>query len=191
MDKIKINDVEYNVPTSWEEITFEQYINFVKLEEIKTDFMLEELYLINLIEVLCEMPEGSMNDLTMIEFNELVNKFGYLNTDPKLSKDKQIDINGITYVFPDDLNKLTLGENISIKTLIKDQNKYEQLYYILGVILRPGKIEIDAETKKEVYVQDKFTGDMNKINFRINLFKKVPFVKLLGQLNFFLIGKEL
>ena len=52
MDKIKINDVEYNVPTSWEEITFEQYINFVKLEEIKTDFMLEELYLINLIEVL-------------------------------------------------------------------------------------------------------------------------------------------
>ena len=61
----------------------------------------------------------------------------------------------------------------------------------MGVILRPGKIEIDAETKKEVYVQDKFTGDMNKINFRINLFKKVPFVKLLGQLNFFLIGKEL
>lgn len=189
MKQFKLNEREYEMPTSWDEMSLSKYVELAKLEELKENFGMPELYLLKVIEALCGAEGGDLDDLTLDMVNELSREVNYLQEQPVWSNSNHIEIEGQDYVFPEDLNKLTMGEYISIKTLQEQQTTQADLIpWLLAVILRPGKKEYNEETKKEFWKQDKF--NVANLDFRKELFLKQPVFNLMGPVTFFLNGNE-
>lgn len=188
MKQFKIREKEYQMPTEWDDVTLEVYVKLAELEEKKETFGIPELYLLKVLECLCNVEEdGDLDELTLDTVNELVSLIGYIQEEPKWTNTNHLVIDGIDYVFPNDLNKLTMGEYISIKTLQEGTTTAGIIPYILAIILRPGTKEVDAETGKERWVQEKFsTGNLE---WRKELFMKQPVFNLMGPVTFFLNGK--
>ena len=189
MKQFKLNETEYEMPTTWNEMNLSKYVELAKLEEMKENFGMPELYLLKVIEVLCAAESGDLDDLTLDMVNELSKEVGYLQENPVWSNSRHVEIEGTDYVFPEDLNKLTMGEYISIKTLQEQQTSQADLIpYLLAIILRPGKKEYDEETKKEFWKQDRF--NVSNLDYRKELFLKQPVFNLMGPVSFFLNGNE-
>jgi hypothetical protein len=188
MRSFTLNEKTYNLPENWEELTLKVYVNIAKLEETKSQYILGELYLLKMIEALADAEDGELDDLTLSEVEDISLSLAFLQTQYDWENLKSIEIDGTTYVFPSDLNKLTMGEYISMKTFQESVgSQAEALPYILAIILRPGKLVKDDETGEEKWVQDKFTA--NNIEFRKELFLNVSVIKLMGPISFFLGGK--
>jgi len=147
-----------------------------------------ELYLLKIIEALCCAEPNELDDLTLDLVGELSNEVGYLNNEPKWSSSsRHLLINDVDYAFPEDLNKLTMGEYISIKMLQEQQNTQAELIpYLLAVILRPAKKVINEETKKENWICEKFNTE--NLEWRKELFLTQPVFNLMGPVSFFLNG---
>jgi hypothetical protein len=187
MKDFRLNEKDYKMPTDWSDLTLQHYVNIVKLEENKTQYLLGELYLLKIIEVLCAAEGGELDDLTIDMVTDLSKGVGFLQTEPEWKNTKNIRIGDIDYAFPADLNKLTMGEVISVKTLQEAApSQAEAIPLILAVILRPAKLVKDEESGKETWVQDKF--DANNIEYRKELFLKQPVFEMMGPVTFFLNG---
>jgi len=187
MKKFTLNKKEYNMPTSWEELTLRHYVNLSILEENKTEYLLGELYLLKIIEVLCSAEGGELDELTIEMVTELSKEVGFFQEQPKWPSSRHLLINDIDYAFPEDLNKLTMGEYISIKMLQEQQKTQSELIpYLLAVILRPANKVINEETTKESWVCEKFNTE--NLEFRKELFLTQPVLNLMGPVSFFLNG---
>jgi len=185
MKKIIIEDtnIEINLPTCWEDITLETYVKIGKIEEIKDTFQFEELYLLRIIEILCGVEEGHIDEMTIEQIQEISKDLEFLQKQNSWNTKQTIEIDGEVYVFPKDMNRLTMGEYISIKTLQERiGSSVDSVPYILAVILRKGKLVNDK------WVQTKF--DVEELEERKNLFLKQPITYLLGAVDFFLGGKK-
>jgi len=191
MKEFRLNEKDYKMPTDWNEMTLRHYINIAKLEESRTEYLLGELCLLKMIECLCLIEnDDDLNDLTLDVVGELSAALGFLHTQPKWSSTKEIKINDVDYIFPSDLNKLSMGEYISIKTFQENsRTDAEAIPYILAIILRPGKKVFDNETGGEKWVQEKF--NVSNLEYRKDLFMGELAQDLMGQVGFFLTGKEL
>ena len=187
MKEFRLNEKEWSMPSQWSDLTLEHYVNLATLEENKAEYILGELYLLKVIEVLCGAESGELDELTIDMVTELSKEVGFLQEQPNWNNTKNIKINDIDYAFPTDLNKLTMGEYISIKTLQEGAtSQAAAIPLILAIILRPAKLVKDNESGKETWVQDKF--DANNIEWRKDLFLKQPVFDLMGPVTFFLNG---
>lgn len=187
MKEFRLNEKDYKMPTDWSDLTLEHYVNLAQLEENKTQYLLGELYLLKVIECLCGAEGGELDDLTIDMVTELSKEVGFLQSEPKWTNTKNIRIGDIDYAFPSDLNKLTMGEYISIKTLQEGvTSQASAIPLILAIILRPAKLVKDNESGKETWIQDKF--DANNIEYRKELFLKQPVFEMMGPVTFFLTG---
>jgi hypothetical protein len=189
MKHFKIREQEYQMPTEWNDVTLEVYVRLAELEEKKEAFGIPELYLLKVLECLCNAEDGDLDELTLDIVNELVGLIGYIQEEPNWVNTNHLVIDEVDYVFPNDLNRLTMGEYISIKTLQENNTTAGIIPYILAIILRPGTKEIDAETGKEKWVQEKFST--SNLEWRKELFMKQPVFNLMGPVTFFLNGKEI
>jgi hypothetical protein len=189
MKFFNLNEKEYQVPESWTEMTLKLYVNVSKLEEKRAEYFLGELYLLKIIEAICDAEDGELDELTLEVVNDISSSLGFLQQQTDWPNVKTLEIEGVTYVFPQDLNKLTMGEYISMKTFQENaKSQSEAIPYILAIILRPGKLVQDGETGEEKWVQDKFTA--NNIDYRKELFLNQPVMDLMGPIGFFLGGKQ-
>lgn len=187
MKKFKLNGKEFQMPTDWKDLSLKHYVNLATLEENKTQYLLGELYLLKVIEVLCDAEAGELDDLTIDMVTELSKEVGFLQEEPQWNNTRAIRFGDVDYAFPADLNKLTMGEYISVKTLQEGSASQAQaIPLILAVILRPAKLVRDEESGKENWVQDRF--DANNIEYRKELFLKQPVFDLMGPITFFLDG---
>ena len=117
MKTFLIGEKEIRVPTNWEEITLRKYFTIAKLEQSKSSFAFEELYMMKMIEVLCDSSEEEMDDMTLEQVTEISESLQFMSNMDDWKIYTNINIGGVDYVFPKDMNKLTMGEYISIKTL--------------------------------------------------------------------------
>jgi len=183
MISFELNNKIITMPTEWQEVTLDKYVKIASLDDLRRNSPIQELYILKLIEVLCDLSDNEGDDLEITKVTELVEKLSFLHIEPKWEVLKYINIEGVDYVFPDDLNKLTMGEYISMKTLQQNiPNEAESIPYILAVILRTGK-QIDGK-----WVQDKF--DAEGIEERKDIFMRQPVYSLMAPINFFLNGKK-
>jgi hypothetical protein len=186
MKQFKIREKEYQMPTNWNEVDLNIYVKLSELEETKANFGIPELYLLKVLEVLCNVEDGELDELTLDMVNDLVGLVSFVQEEPVWSNVNHLTIEETEYVFPDDLNKLTMGEYISIKTLQESNTTAGIIPYILAIILRPGSKIVDPETGKEKWIQEKFST--TNLEWRKELFLKQPVFNLLGPVSFFLSG---
>lgn len=195
MYKFNIGDKDYNFPETWQEITLGMFIKIVELEKNKEFFPIEELYFIKMVEILTESSDDELDEMSIPQLNELAGKMTYLQTEPKMGNMKQhINFEGVDYAFKQDLNQLTTGEYISMKTLQQDREYFEYLPEVLAILLRPAKKEMIEETLshvrvgKEVWVQEKFNP--MTLSSRAETLKRLPYLDVIGGINFFFNGSN-
>lgn len=186
MITIKTNNTEYYMPENYDEMSLETFIRLTKVQESGTEYVFQEYYMIKLLEAMVNAEPGDLDDLTIEEMATLSEKLKYLSEEPKPKKVDMIVINNITYAFPDNFNKLTTGELISIKTLNEEKNTGESILNLLAIILRPATKVLDSETGKERWVRGKF--DAQNIEHRKQIFLKLPVLDCLFSVNFFFTG---
>ncbi len=192
MKTFVLNEKEISMTTEWNELSLGQYINFMKLNERREkEEMVQDFYLLSLMEVLCKVNENELDDLSLAEYQENLEAMKFLLDTPTVEDTDVIEIDGVKYCLPQKFDSLSAGEYISIKTLqSRYENNIEGLPYLVAVILRPLKEEqVDAETGEKVYIQEKF--DTKNLQWRADLFNdKLQISKIMTAIGFFFNGNK-
>lgn len=186
MKLITIGSRVFELPESWDELKLKHYINLVKLEEQRKDFLIPELYLLRLIEVLCDSEEGGMDDLPLDEIEPISQTLTFVQKSaPEFSSEKHFEIDGVLYSSPLDFTKLSMGEFISIKTYQEGAASiWDAAPWILAILWRPTEKVFDEERKEEILKREPFK--VENLEWRKNLLLNTPATKILGALLFFL-----
>lgn len=187
MYNFKLNDNEYTLPNSWEELNFETALKLMKLQENKSLYEHDEFFVIAMIETLLGIEPGDLDDMTIPQLNDISNELLFISDAPKLRFIQHINFNGEDYAFPYDFNAIKVGEYISIKTLQQDKGLLDYLPSVAAILVRKATKSKLEESDKEVWVQSKFTA--NAIEERIDVLKKMPFIYIMSGLDFFFNGR--
>lgn len=191
MRTFKLGDKEYNICTSWSELTLRQYINLVKTQQKEGSYPIKTLFMLSVFEILCNAQEGELNDLTIESLGELTQDMGFISKLPKLNKVDHFQIDGVDYAFAPDINTLKMDEVIAVQLLQKqyEDNPIDFIPKLLSVLLRPAKKVYFTGSSKYTWVLDKF--DNKDLEYRTELLlDKCKGVDVVQAADFFLNGKQ-
>lgn len=184
MKEFICGDKKFLYPESWQEMTLKVYIRVAKVQETISDYKMGELYLLNLIEAICDAETGELDELTIPEINEIAVNIAYLQETPQYKVNKELTIGDILYTCPDDLKTLSIGEYISLKTYQESgKGVWEIAPYLLAILWRPTILQFNDEKGKNEFIREKFK--LENLEFRKELFLEQPAMKLIGSILFF------
>jgi hypothetical protein len=146
MIKFKLDGKEYACPTSWKDVTAEQ---FIKLKEWNgIDFVM-------LLSIITGVPYVTMFQTKTIDIDEKLSPFiEFLKTPiDKAEKTSSLLIDGKQYPFPKDLTEYTLGQKLDAQTAIKqcvdvDKDLTNCMIKVTAIYMQPIVQECDYDTKK-------------------------------------------
>lgn len=174
MIKITIEEKEFNLPDSWEEIKFSSYIKLLEFE--KQVFTSNTMKMVKMVDILSkeEGLEELLLKLDIDDLRSLIEEFAWIMVEPKFkksTKNVKIELEGSTYIVKNEYSKLTANEMIMIEELV--QSKRLDVHYLeitFGVLLRkldengkelPLSMDLLIETinnlKDKVYLKDIFS----------------------------------
>jgi len=165
---------EILIPTAWEDVTLNEFIELSKLDIDSFDSHID--YYISMLGIFGNDDLNNILEFVKLtDVADIINQMAFMNTPPKNLDNKEVTIKGEVFKLIENMNELTVGEYISIETLI-EQGKLDSISSIpaiLSVILKP--------------IGEKF--DSNLVNARMELFKKELSIEdVLGMSVFFSIG---
>jgi hypothetical protein len=188
MNKIRLNDVEYDIKNEWGEISIDEYSKIIELYN-SIDNIVEEQFLVEFILVISNIPKNVLENLyddQIIELSQIIQNFNMNKFEKKFQSHFEID--GKIYSW-NKVNKMTLGEKISLKLLQKNQSESETILNLLSVLVRPSKI-VKNEFGEDNYIVDEFEGDVEVIKKRKEILKGIPAINALFILESFIPGRE-
>ena len=159
---------EWNLPTSWDEVTLEM---FQKIEKYYSDKD-KNFDVRDVLDIFTSHTKDEINELP-IEFTEkLMNKLSFLTTQPNFGEPKpSIEIDGEKYTV-NVMEKLKTGEYVAVDTVIKaDKHNYAAM---LAILCRKDGELYDSKFEAEVFED------------RQKLFEKQPITKVMPIVSFFL-----
>jgi hypothetical protein len=120
--KLMIDDVEkdFTVPTEWADITVNQLQGLSKLNP---DNMTSIEYMGKSVSVLIGVDYDDLMLMDPNDFMNLAEEIKFINTEIKPEPKDSIEIDGETYWLKKDYSKLTMGEVISVETIMNDSNQ--------------------------------------------------------------------
>lgn len=167
---------EIIIPTKWKDVTLGEFISLSLLDEESYSNPIE--YYIHMLRVFGnEDIEDIFKYIKATDLESIVSQMSFVNTPPETLDVKKVNVNGVDFTLIKNMNELTLGEYITIETLI-EQGKLDSVSaipVILSVILKPVNEVFDASLCKS----------------RIELFKKhLSIEDVLGMSVFFSNGER-
>lgn len=162
--------MKINVPTSWNDITVNQYQAMTQID--KADYSTDLEYTASVLQVVCELD--NMYKLPMSAIADLSPHISFLSTQPTQERFDSLSFKGVDYTWINSFNDITVGEAISIELPIDLEELTLALSYdvVLAVMLREKGKGFNANKFQE-----------NRV-----LFGQLPITEVLGQLLFFLNG---
>tara|TARA_R110000744_G_scaffold126526_3_gene232905 strand:+ start:4059 stop:4568 length:510 start_codon:yes stop_codon:yes gene_type:complete len=147
---------EILIPQEWEDVTLGEFIELSLLDINSFASPIE--YYIKMLEVFGNDLTDIVDFIKFGDITSIINQMSFLNTPPEHKDIKEVTINKVTYKLIENMNDLSVGEYITMETLIERDklNSITAIPTILSVILRPVGEEFDS----------------NKCNERMELFKK-------------------
>jgi hypothetical protein len=166
----------YDIPTNWEDVTVKTFIEIVKLDEKKDINDLNKV--MKLMEILTNIPNDDVELLPVESFMEIQKCFSFVKTDVEKKMKDSIVINGEEYWVKNNFNDLTMGESITIETLLQEvKNPVYILDKLLCLFLRKKKENGKLESFKTTFLTD-----------RIDIFRNAPITDVYNNLIFFSSG---
>ena len=184
MKQFEIENKTFNLKNSWEDLMFNDYILFQKLERENRLLGIDENYIIKVLLILTDCDENNILNIELDVLNEIMTDVKFINLEIPKVEVKFIDIDGEKWAFKKDLNKLTMGEYISIKTFQENvKDDLEATALVLSCLFR----KVKEEKENGELVLDSFKPDDSS---RISdlLKSKVKLVDLYHYLHFFFDG---
>jgi hypothetical protein len=133
MITLKINDKNYKIPESWNEISIDK---FIKLQNISPDVDDVEK-IIKIVSVLANISEDILNDIPVKEVHKLGDIIQYLmySMDEKnITFEKTI--NGKVYRLDKNIQDYSARQFIDLDFYLKEQS-LNNLHKIMGILYRP------------------------------------------------------
>lgn len=163
----------YEFPTSWDEVSVEQFMRVFKASDTKYEGILGS---VKVLSAISGIDDEILMAMDINDFKLLADQLSFVNQEvPKKDVD-YIEVDGDKYYLYSDFNKFTTGEIITIELLLEQGggNIFPVITDLLCVFLR---------RKKEDGTFEKYnTNFMN----RKELFKNVPISQVFHIFAFFL-----
>ena len=177
---IEIDDEvkDYDLPSNWDDITLDEFIRLFSIDRSELNPL--ELS-IKTIEVLVGINEEILLMMKSADFETLATELSFTTEDVKAVNVDFITIGGEDYYIKNNFNQLTMGEIISIETILDeaDNNIFKVMDKLLCIFLRKKKENGKLETFKGEFME------------RATLFRKTPISQIYNVFNFFLTGGTL
>lgn len=185
MKHFYIEDKEFNIKNSWEDLYFKDWLEFQKLQSQAQLLGIDEDYITKVLLILTDATENDIMNIDLDVLNDLMKEMQFTHTEiPKVER-KVLELGGVKWAFKKNFQKLTLGEYVSIKTFqenIKDELQSTTL--MLSVLLRRVKEEVDGELILESFKPDE-SEKIAKL-----LVDEAKMLDIYHYLSFFLDGKN-
>ncbi|MDG3582042.1 hypothetical protein [Galbibacter pacificus] len=161
------------IPTSLKDITLKSYQRFLDVAEDSDEQFIRE----KMIQIFCGVELLHIQHIPSKDFIEITDGITtVLSETPELKQTFKLD--GITYGFIPNLDKMSLGEFIDLDTHI---GNWQKMHIAMSVLYRP-----ITEKKGEKYRIEAYEGEPNEA------FKKMPLDIVIGSMLFFwTIGNDL
>lgn len=142
---------ELQLPTSWEEVTVEQ---FTKVNSISKK-MPQLDYTVQVLSALLGLDIDTVLMLPAEDFSDMVHNIEFLKTQIQEPEIESITVDGIEYYLKKDFGKLTMGESISLELLIEKANGniMSKLPELLCIFLRRKKENGNLEAFKADFLE--------------------------------------
>lgn len=173
----KENKIELEVPTDWSDVTVNQ---FQQLQTLKIDeYESELLYMVSVISILAGVDENVIMGDNIENLTLLIGEMDFINKPLPNEIKEEIKIGKQKFGWKSSLNKISVGEMVSIETVIdlEELSYNSSLDVICAVLLRT----FDKEGKLE-----DFDGDL--FEERRKLFGELPITDVYGKVFFFSTG---
>lgn len=174
--QIDNNEVkEYHFPSSWDEVTVEQFGNIYSID---TTIHTGMFYSFELIHQLSGIDKDVIEQIDYQDYKELVKSLEFVYKPVEELKKQSITIEGEEYFLCTEFNNYTAGEVISLETIL--QSAGGDVKKVMGKLLC-----IFLRKKNE-------NGELEKFNTRFMLreemFKKIMISEINHIFNFFFLG---
>lgn len=188
----KYEGVDYNMTTSWLDMTMKQFIDINKIQEKQQVLaMSDDILTQQLVEVLSKVDIGSFDDMSygqlcelappLVELMSSLNSLNAVNITPP----SHFVVGGINYSYKQNSFDYNVGEVSDIKTMITNKkNEWDYLADIAAIMIRPATKEVteggteywklikrnplDFESNKRVILSMKLVDVIPVINFFLN-----------------------
>ena len=189
MKQIKIKEKEYNLIENWNEMSIGTYMKLITLQEQK-DSLVEEEFLLKFIPLISNITEETLANLYEEDLLLFIDSLDNFSDDLfKKEEKRHFNFNGTDYsvVIP---NKLTMGENISIKILEKSSsNPFDTWLNLLSILVRPSTSSIN-EFGETIWTPEPFVGDISILRKRKEVLLDIPAVNAIWIIEAFTLGRK-
>lgn len=166
----------YTFPTSWSEVTVEQFANLYGIDKEKYTGM---FYTFEVIHQLTGIDREIIELMDYQDFVELVKSLEFVFKPVENKQSESVIVDGEEYFVNSEFNKYTAGEIISLDVIINSSNGefVKVMPQLLCIFLRKKKQNGELEKYK--------TSFMN----RVESFKKIKIDEINHIFTFFLTGR--
>jgi hypothetical protein len=168
----KIGEKEYNLPEGWNEVNLDKFEKIIKKNQSISEYKSQVLFGLEIFSILIDADIEDLKTLTKNSFEVLSKEIEWINVAPVGEEKTEFKIGNEIFRPLKDLNKLTMGDNISLELLIKDSDEANMLINILPVLLR--KVKKVKTEDGEIEELEPFVAE--KYNERKTLFGKSIFI---------------
>ena len=133
---VKIAEREYQLPEGWNEVNLSKFQRIIEKNELISEYKSQILFGLELFSILIDCDVEDLKQLTKTSFEKLSEETKWLYNDVVGVEKPEFVINGETYRPLKDLNKLTMGDNISLEMMINESNQATLIPNILPILLR-------------------------------------------------------
>lgn len=180
---LTVNEQKFQIADKWTDVTFGQYVDLLAIQQDTWEDLTKT---VKIISALSDKPKELEEIINLMDFNDftmLSEQMEWIKTDfvevaNQIELMNKFEIDGKEYKIKEQYQKLTLGEMITVETMLKDPN-YNPQEIILAVLLRE---VIDG--KEKAFNEDDFFYILNVLKYKINL------VDVYKYLAFFLSGDK-
>ena len=199
--ELNFKNITITIPDTLNDVTFGKWLDYSKelegFEKLDPASFDAQLRLYRMAEIMADLPEGGLDDLMIDETTILIKEMTeVVNKSGKFIPNDIFTIDGITYKARKikDLNDLTSGEYISLKTIQTQYEKDPHLFFplMVAILVRPATEVEDAETGQKSWKIEPFQSrDIENLHWRAELFRDKARAKdLMPVITFFLNGKQ-
>lgn len=170
MAKIEKDFGEWNVPSSWDDLTlgkFQELERFYDGDENERKFDVRDV-----LDLMTDRTKDEINELPIEFTDKLLRKMYWLHEQPQFGKpSNKITIDGVQYTVHNE-NEMKFGEYVALDTALKgDKHNYAAM---LAILCRKDGEIFDAKFENEI------------LPSRIEFWKNVSVMKVMPIVSFFL-----
>lgn len=133
---VKIQGKEWDLPEGWHEVNLKKFAEIITKNTQIAEYKSQIKFSLEILSILLGCAVEDLHNLTKESFEILTGEIGWLSDEPVgVDKDDFI-IGGKKYRLLKDLNKLKMGENISLELVIKESTQADLLINVLPILLR-------------------------------------------------------